>query len=101
MPKTFNKNEIRPVRKIAREILDHWRAQYADAPKRPGFVTYAWPYLEAMLSLETTSRQERYGMEDAQMIVLYFLNNVTGWKGDFARAYKAELNYLLEVQNAA
>lgn len=89
----------RSVHTIAREILDNWRAHYSDAPKRPFFLRAAWPYLDAMLSLKTASREERYGNEDAQMIVLYFLNNVTAWRGDFARARKAELNHLLKVQN--
>jgi hypothetical protein len=32
-----------------------------------------------------------YGMEDAKTIILYFLSNATHWRGETAKAIKAEL----------
>jgi hypothetical protein len=92
-------NEPRAVYAIARSIFDNWNAQYGDAPKRPSFITYGWPYLEAMLTLKTSSSKEFYGLEDAQMIVLRFLDNITHWRGDFAKAARQELKNRLEYDN--
>lgn len=91
--------EIRPVGEIAQAIRDNWRATYSDMKKRPAFTTYAWPYLEAMLSLRTSSSKEFYGLEDAQMIVLRFLDNATAWRGPAARTFKEELNARLQYDN--
>jgi hypothetical protein len=50
----------------------------------------AVPYLEALERLESISDQ--YGMESAKSVALYFLSNATTWRGETARAVKAELN---------
>lgn len=89
----------RPVHVIARAILDNWSATYSDRERPPGFVHYAMPYLRAMLSLETTSAKEYYGLEDAQMITLRFLDNIAFWRGPVARTLKAELNARLQYDN--
>lgn len=93
----------RPVYEIAREIVHLWRDQFKTASaknKAPArFARRAWPYLEAMHHLHTTARTEKYGLEDAQMIVLYFLSNAQPWRGENARRIKAELNAMLKQQN--
>jgi hypothetical protein len=50
----------------------------------------AVPYLEAMAQLETM--QDMFGADDAQTIVLYFLSNSSAWRGEVAKAVKAELS---------
>lgn len=49
----------------------------------------AVPYLDAMFDLETV--RDNYGQDSGKSIVLYFLGNATSWRGDTARAVKAEL----------
>lgn len=50
----------------------------------------AMPYLSAMFSLYTVD--DRYGADDGRSIVAYFLSNARSYKGDLAKAIKAELN---------
>jgi peptidoglycan hydrolase-like protein with peptidoglycan-binding domain len=50
---------------------------------------HARPYLDAMKSLSSTS--QAYGADRGSDIVMYFLSNATGWRGDIARKVKAEL----------
>lgn len=49
----------------------------------------AKPYLYAMLYLESIN--DSYYADNGRSIVLYFLNNATSWKGEVAKAVKAEL----------
>ena len=49
----------------------------------------AKPYLEAMFSLQTA--QDNYGHDSGESILLYFLGNAKTWRGETARAVKAEL----------
>lgn len=88
---------LRPLHIIAREIEDNWRALYADKPKRPGFYLWAMPYLEAMTAL--SSIRDKYVLDSGESIVLYFLANCAGWRGDFAKAKKAELTAHLNTLN--
>jgi hypothetical protein len=69
----------RPLHVIAAEIRSDWPKPYFGAV----------PYLDAMRHLDRIT--DRYGWEDAQMIVLYFLSNATTWRGEVARRVKAEL----------
>lgn len=89
---------IRPLNKIAAEILCAWREEYKDKPQ-PRFMTFAYPYVEAMLSLENPS--ETYGLESGDMIVAYALSNMIQWRGEKARQIKAELKNHLEIFNAS
>lgn len=73
----------RPIEVIAREISRDW--------KNPAY--YAVPYLEAMHELYSIN--DRYYSDDARSIVLYFLSNAAGWRGDTARRIKAELKAML------
>jgi hypothetical protein len=49
----------------------------------------AAPYLDAMVSLNSVN--ERYGMDSGRSVVNYFLCNAATWKGETAKAIKAEL----------
>lgn len=70
---------VRPLYEIAREIKQDWKA-----------VNYgAKPYLEAMYSLDSIN--DKYGMDSAKSIVLYFLSNAGTWRGETAKRIKAEL----------
>jgi hypothetical protein len=74
----------RTLRAIAGEIQRDW-----------GDKVYfgAVPYLRAMRGLETMS--DKYGMDDADDIVRYFLSNAKTWRGETARRVKAELKAML------
>jgi hypothetical protein len=54
----------------------------------------ARPYLEAMFSLNAIN--DNYGFDTGRSIVIYFLGNATTWKGDLAKAVKAELKARLK-----
>ena len=69
----------RPIYQIAREIHEDWQKPYYGAV----------PYLEAMN--EISSINDKYYFDDGKSVVLYFLSNATTWRGDKARAIKAEL----------
>lgn len=49
----------------------------------------ARPYLDAMYSLG--SIDDSYGLDSGRSVVSYFLANATSWRGETARAVKAEL----------
>ena len=72
----------RPIWQIAKEIKADWKnVNYA-----------AKPYLDAMLSLNGPN--DSYGCDSAQSVVCYFLANAKSFRGDKARALKAELKSL-------
>lgn len=64
---------------LARVIKNDW--------KKVHFA--AFPYLNAMFSLNHIL--DNYGFDDGKSIVIYFLGNATTWRGETARAVKAEL----------
>ena len=70
------------IRQLAMECLIDWggwaRVHYS-----------AKPYLSAMMDLTTV--RDRYGFDSGKSIVLYFLSNAQSWRGEVARAVKAEL----------
>lgn len=73
----------RPLNAIAADIAKDWRnVNYA-----------AKPYLDAMFSLNSIN--DRFYMDSADSVVRYFLSNATTWRGDKARAIKAELKGML------
>lgn len=69
----------RPLSVIASEIRADWTNVYFGAK----------PYLDAMSSLNSIN--DNYYYDDARSVVLYFLANASTWRGDTARAIKAEL----------
>ena len=85
--------EIRPLNKIAAEILSVWAI-----PTRKGlippYMIYAKPYVEAMLQLRSV--KDMYGVDTADDIVLRFLVNAGSWRGEAATRIKRELNKALE-----
>ena len=76
--------EQRSLATIAREIRSDWKKPYFGAV----------PYIQAMLSLDKISDQ--YGDEDAKGIVMYFLSNASSWRGEKAKAIKAELKAMIK-----
>lgn len=77
---------MRPIHRIARDVLEAWPKPYFGAV----------PYLQAMLAL--TDVEDRYGLDSAESIVLYFLSNATGFRGPKAKALKAELKAAVGVK---
>lgn len=75
--------ENRKLSEIAFEIADDW--------KTVNFA--AQPYLTSMAELNTID--DVYYLEEARSVVLYFLSNATGWKGETAQRIKAELNAMI------
>lgn len=73
----------RPLYHIAAEIRKAW------ANPSP----YALPYLDAMRDLRTM--EDKFYYDDARSVVLYFLSNAGGWRGDDAKRIKAELKAML------
>jgi len=68
----------RSVGEIARDVLESWEnVNYA-----------ARPYLDAMLQDDGSGV---YFHDSMKSVVLYFLSNASGWRGDDARRLKAEL----------
>lgn len=71
---------------IARDIKTNWpKVNYA-----------AQPYLDAMFSLDKIT--DKYYLDSAHSIVVYFLANAGTWKGDKAKAIKAELKLIAGIK---
>lgn len=68
------------IHEIARIIRSDWSNVYFGAE----------PYLKAMFSLDEIS--DNYYEDSGKSIVTYFLANAGSWRGEVARAVKAELN---------
>ena len=75
--------EPRAISLIARDIQAAWPKPYFGAK----------PYLDAMRSLHSIT--DKFILDDARSIVLYFLSNAATFRGPQARALKAELKALL------
>lgn len=74
----------RSLATIAREIRREWKpVNYA-----------AVPYLDAMAQLDDLN--EMYMADSAVTIVNYFLSNAAHWRGEKAKAIKAELKLMLK-----
>jgi hypothetical protein len=72
----------RPLAIIAAEIRKDWaKVNYAAAP-----------YLDALRSLDQVTDQ--YGADSGEDMILYFLSNATTWRGEKAKAIKAELKQI-------
>jgi hypothetical protein len=79
-----NQKMTRSLNTIAKDIRKDWT--------KPNYA--AVPYLDAMLHLDTI--RDTYYFDNASDIVRYFLSNATTWKGETARAIKAELKSMLK-----
>jgi hypothetical protein len=74
--------EKRSIRSIALDIRKEWaKVNYA-----------AKPYLDAMMELNSIN--DRYYDDSAKSVVLYFLSNASSFRGERAKALKAELKAL-------
>ena len=74
----------RSLRDIAKEIRKEW----------PNVYFGAVPYLEAMEELD--SIDDNYYADSAESVVLYFLANAQGFRGEAARRIKAELKAMCQ-----
>jgi hypothetical protein len=74
----------RPIHEIATDIKAAWPKVYFGAV----------PYLDAMRSLDKIT--DSFGYDSADSIVRYFLSNASTFRGERARALKAELKGLLK-----
>jgi len=74
--------QTRLLKEIAKEIQE-------DIADKSWYI-YAKDYVEALLQLETI--EDDYYADSAASIVSYLLANLGSWRGDKARAIKAELN---------
>ncbi len=81
-----NLQTVRSLSVIGREIQQECAGK--------SFYVYAQPYVEPFLQLN--SIYDQYYADSAASVVRYALCNLTGWKGEKARAIKAELNSLLD-----
>lgn len=79
----------RPLCVIAREIRADWKKPYFGAV----------PYLSVMGELQSIN--DTYICDSARDIVNRFLANASTWRGDKARALKAELNSMLRTSRGA
>ena len=79
---------------IAIEVLHLWKTKYGK--DLPWSLKCALPYLQAMLECDTTDKDAAYYVETVESVVLYFLANITNWRGDDARRIKAELKSMLK-----
>ena len=79
-------NKVRSLSEIMKEVKKEWPKPYFGAV----------PYIEALSELN--SIKDKYGMDDARSLVLYFLANSQTWRGDTARRIKAELKQMAGVK---
>ena len=75
---------VRSLATIAREIRNDWKKVYFGAV----------PYLDALSQMDKIS--DDYGLDSGRSIVNYFLANAQTWRGETAKAIKAELNKMLK-----
>jgi len=73
----------RPISVIAYDIRAAW----------PKVNFAAKPYLDAMTCLDRIT--DSYYADDARSVVLYFLSNASSFRGEEAKALKAELKAIL------
>jgi hypothetical protein len=82
---------MRTISQIAAEISKDWKAT-----AKNGIYFGAKPYLDAMYSLNEPT--DRYGMDSAKSIVLYFLSNATTYRGAKAKELKQELKTMFGIK---
>jgi hypothetical protein len=75
-----DKTHTRTLSAIARDIRSDWGSKVNFAAR---------PYLAAMMELNTL--QDSYGYDSGESIVRYFLCNASSYRGEKAKALKAEL----------
>jgi hypothetical protein len=78
---------VRPLFTIAAEIRKDWGAKVSP---------HAKPYLDAMDSLNRIG--DNYYCDTGVSVVLYFLGNAQGWRGESAKRIKAELRAMADIK---
>jgi hypothetical protein len=71
---------------IARDIKADWKKPYFGAV----------PYIQAMSALEDINSD--FGADSAKTIIVYFLANAGTWRGEKAKAIKAELKAIAGIK---
>ena len=79
---------MRTFNEIALDIKANWTNMYYGAK----------PYVDALLTLDTTDPNAKYFYDDAETIVRYFLANAQTFRGEIARKLKAELKELINYK---
>ena len=87
-------NKKRTFSDIAAEVLNLWKAKYGN--NLPWSLKCARPYLQAMIECDTTDKNAAYYAETVESVVIYFLANITNWRGNDAKRIKAELKEMLK-----
>ncbi len=82
----------RSISEIAYDIRKEWR----DKTGKPNVYFGAVPYLDAMRDLDKIT--DNYFEDSAKSVVLYFLANAAAFRGEKAKALKAELKALAGVK---
>lgn len=80
------------IHALARIIGQNWsKVTQAGTPSAFGSIGQhpANPYWQAMSQMQSV--EDSYGYDSGREIVLRFLGNATGWRGETARLVKAEL----------
>ena len=77
----------RSLRAIALDIRVEWGAKVNYAAK---------PYLDAMMQLNDIN--DRFYEDSAYSVVAYFLSNASAFRGDKAKALKAELKKIANIK---
>lgn len=80
MKKQTETKVVRSLSVIAKEIRSDWK----------NVSPYADEYLRPMSTLDKIT--DNYFADTAKYVVLYFLANASGWRGEKAREIKKELN---------
>jgi len=76
--------QTRPLYEIANDIKRDWTNVNFGAV----------PYLRAMESLDKIT--DNFMFDSGKSIVMYFLSNATGWRGETAKRIKKELKDMLK-----
>ena len=79
--------DTRTISAIARDIRAEWGAKVNYAAR---------PYLDAMLRIDGPN--DMFYADDAKNIVVYFLANANTFRGEKAKALKAELKSLCGIR---
>mgnify|MGYP000991593009 CR=1 FL=1 len=79
--------DTRTISAIARDIRAEWGAKVNYAAR---------PYLDAMLRIDGPN--DMFYADDAKSIVIYFLANANTFRGEKAKALKAELKSLCGIR---
>lgn len=92
----YARQGVVPVPEELRSLSISQLAEVIRGNWKPMVYFGAVPYLDAMRSLEKIT--DTYGCDSGTEIVNYFLCNATTWRGDVARAVKAELKHRVKQQ---